>query len=111
VIRAENPVFTGCVSVLDYNNSLGYIKVNVNISTRESNCPCRFRDEMGRNCSHVHTLLLTFSGLDDDDVGSPINWIDSRYHLDIYKRCYKANIPAMVVHGKLVPDVSFALPD
>jgi ribosomal protein L32 len=105
LVERNHPIYLARVSVTDV--AIGYIEVGVNVQTHKGKCPCRYYDEFGVNCSHVHAVLVAI----EDDTGMAVNWCHNRYHLDTYKRSYSSTVPPMAVAGKLVPDIRIAPPD
>jgi hypothetical protein len=49
VLEQNHPYYRGRVSVDDFSNSIGYIKVALNVDTKQVQCPCKFSEEIGRN--------------------------------------------------------------
>ena len=87
-------------------NPAGFVEVIVDVDDYESKCPCKEGDETGIVCSHVRAVLLRLG-----DMGTSIQWTDSRFHTDTYKLSYDAEVPAMSTVGRLLADRTFIPPD
>jgi MULE transposase domain len=103
VIERNHPEYRARVQTQYNAPVVGYLEVYVHLDRRVSKCPCQYFDEMGISCSHVKALLLT--------LNRQSTWCASRYSVTTYKDCYSAEIPSMVVAGKLSVDDTLAPPD
>ena len=109
ILESAHPVYKAKVSVTNghYSNvHTGYIEVTVNASSLESDCPCKYRNEVGLNCPHVKAVLFRLPV-----IGLGKQWVDRRFYAVTYQASYGADIPSMAVAGKLQANEYFCPPD